>query len=72
MVTVNTAATTNAIRPTTPEITPEKFKITNTAASNNLIARSALPIFFFIAVDLIDDQLILNHTQLSQESSAKA
>ena len=37
VVTVNTAATTNAISPNVPEMTPEKYKTTNVAASNNLI-----------------------------------
>ncbi len=37
VVTVNTAATSNAISPNVPEMTLEKYKPTNVAASNNLI-----------------------------------
>ena len=48
LVNTKTPATTNNTIPNTPVITLVKYNTAITAASNNRITRSALPIFFFI------------------------
>lgn len=51
-------ANANNTMATVPEITPKKYNAATTTASNILITRSAIPIFFFILLvfyrDLIE------------------
>jgi hypothetical protein len=67
---VKIAATTIPIKPNVPEITPEKYNATSAAATNNLIARSAFPIFFIMTFFFDDRFTYFSSLNLAHHSLA--